>query len=370
MTADPAATTLQVRISDVQLAVRLEGDDPVSADAVRRLCRPFEVSVPATPDHLVEVPSDSGESAEATVVRLRRDLLAGVAEVHARRGYLRLGVPIVVGTDGTCLALVAADDDDEARSALDALRAVFEVIDEDAWMLDPSGAIVRVDLELAALDDRRATCRLIGAVLLGDADPADADPADADSGAGFADLVALARHVLSRADPAEHGGLLHGIRMIGSAAQGVSRIPARDLPAAVVLVAGLLADALDGDWASAFPSGEPRSSGLPADLDTVFDLHHRGLLSREPAWVVGADVVWISDDVQTVVVHTTDGSPPLALRDSAAVIWQEIVDHSGITLDRLVALCAARFDVDETIIRSQIADLLGDLRRLGLIGWA
>lgn len=106
-------------------------------------------------------------------------------------------------------------------------------------------------------------------------------------------------------------------------------------------------------------------------LEDAFDeLCRTGALATEPSWAIGPDVAWSSTPTQVVALSATAAeAQPVSLEGSARAIWDELVETPHITLTDLVARCARRFDVETSDIRSEVAQLLQDLRRRELVGW-
>ena len=433
---------IRVRIAGVTAEVSLRGDDAALADALRFEYRPFSLSVPATADVTAEVApdSDSLSAPGNSMADLRADVLAGIADVHERRGDIRFGAHALIDRRGTALIVLAADDTD-VHQALAQLDLDLEILAPGRWASDLSGAIVPLATPADGADELRAVDleiarpgRLAGALVFSGRG---SDSASVEE--GFDGVAALARHVVERGALNERSPLLREVQIIAESSPGIRSVAASDIPSLRDLIDGWLADAERVTWGSrAFavrtavatesegswyrgpahdyldriddvvlvrregdgPTVEVltaeaaslwrHASGLTRDelvdiviaqagaggvdrpvIEDVFDeLCRTGELAPEPSWAIGPGVAWSSTPTQVVALSATAAeTQPVSLEGSARAIWDELVETPHITLTELVARCAERFEVESSSIRSEVAQLLQELRHRELIGW-
>lgn len=315
---------IRVRIAGVTAEVSLQGDDAALAGALRREYLSFAVSVPATADVIAEVTPESDSGVDDVMAAVRRDVLAGVADVHERRGYVQFGAHALIDQRGSALIVIAVDGTD-VHDVLTGLGLDIELLAPGGWASDLSGAIVRLPNPTARMDalgssglETARPGRVTGALVFGDQDSARAGQDDF-----FDGLVALARHVIEHGTLNERTPLLRAVRTIAESSPGIRSVSASDIPHLRNLISGWLADAERAPWSS---------PAFPVRSDAADD--SEGVWFRGPAH----DYLDRIDDVVVVRRHRT-GLAVDVLTPEASVLWRQA---SGLRREELVDAAMAQ----------------------------
>ncbi|OWP20278.1 hypothetical protein CBF90_14520 [Microbacterium sp. AISO3] len=115
--------------------------------------------------------------------------------------------------------------------------------------------------------------------------------------------------------------------------------------------------------------GAPPRGDAEAVVGAALDaLGAADVVVREPSWRTRADAAWTSSDDGFVALSLArGGSPePVALRDTAAIIWSALTTARGATAESLVRVIAERGDVDGTEIDRDVRAFLRSLAERGL----